>query len=258
MSAVESREESEDQNPATNDDADKGDDRPAHDVYVPPICSGPGQGQHQEAEYHDHHSDDRQNCCYKSNLRPRLVQVSEVRCNRLDGRHHVSDEEVAYLRNGIDRCDAVEQRYPTRSRDIAPVVGYHEEVGDGLGEAGGVFADGGEHGAGVGEIRVVGNEGQQAGDLCTDLVKGEGQQQMVGMGEVGLDGSEDVAWRQPGSPRDQLHQRSHLVGRTTLGIHNRVQHVDDVVDHGDTYPVSNHTLFGEHRSGTVEDPLAGV
>ena len=258
MSAVESREESEDQNSATHEDADKGDDRPAHDVYVPPICIGPGKGQHQEAEHYDHHSDDRQNCCDKSNLRPRLVQVSEVRCNRLDGRHHVSDEEVAYLRNGIDRCDAVEPRYPTRSRDIAPVVGYHEEVGDGLGEAGGVFADGGEHGAGVGEIRVVGNEGQQAGDLCTDLVKGEGQQQVVGMGEVGLDGSEDVAWCQPGSPRDQLHQRYHLVGRSALGIHNRVQHVDDVVDHGDAYPVSNHTLFGEHRSGTVEDPLAGI
>ncbi len=258
LPSLEAGEEPERQDPTGDEDADEGDDRPARGVHPAVVDGASGQRHHEEPEDHDDDADDREDQGDGSDLRPRIVEIAEVRRHRLDRRDHVFGEEVADLGDGVDRGDPVEPRDTVGPADVTPVVRDDDEVGDGLGEVGGVLGDRAEHRVGVGEIGVVGDEGQQCRYLGGDLVERERQEQVEGVGEVGFEGGEHVVGGKSGGARDELDQRTDLPGRAPFGVDDRVEHVGHAADHRDRGPVSGHPFLGERRPCTVEHPLTGV
>ena len=171
LPCIESREQANNQDASTHKNTNQNDDRPTEPVHTPAVGIGSSKHHHQEPEDHNHNANNRQDRGDESNLWPRLVQVTEIRCDDLDGCHHIDREKITDLRNGVDRGDTVEPRDSISTLDVSPVFCNYDEIGDGLGEVRGGSGDGGKHRIGIGQVRIVGHKGQQSWNFGADLIK---------------------------------------------------------------------------------------
>ena len=121
-----------------------------------------------------------------------------------------------------------------------------------------ILRKGTEHRSSVSKTRVISHKGQQAGDLSADLVQGKSQQQVVGVGEVGLDSGKYIGGNKPGGPGDKFHQGTDLAGCSTLRVHDRISHISDVVNDANTHFHARKPFLHKYRPESINDPLSSI